>query len=310
MNNSIKKKIVQKIGQSKNPIYSYGISLFAPLLFTRTLHKFAGEKKINWNNKKACLTLSFDVDYREDVLALPKLIELLSAYNLKTSFAVVGKWVEEYPMQHELIVKGGHEIINHSYTHPNNRQLNPNKFFNRISIDEQKEEIFKCDEVIKKTLGINAAGFRTPHFGNLHENSVYDILANLNYLYSTSLTAANSPTFGLPFEERPGLWEFPVSTCPKHPTSTLDTWHALRKPGGFLKHGAWHKKEGELLKMFEVLIKIAIQYGSYVNLYFDPQDVVRLGEGWKILEHLSSVSEDVWIVNYSELLQFLVRKKN
>lgn len=309
MKNSFGKKIVQLMGQSQSPLATYGISLFAPQMFTKALHKYAGEGKADWNNKKTCLNLSFDVDYREDVLALPKLIELLAVYNFKTSFAIVGKWVEEFPDEHKLIVDAGHEIVNHSYSHPNNRQLNPHKFFNKLSIEEQKEEIIKCDEVIKKVLKINPTGFRTPHFGNLHTDSVYGILEKLNYTFSSSITSPKSPTFGVPFEERSGLWEIPVSTCPMHPTSTLDTWHALRKPGAFLKHGAWHKKEGELFRMFKNLIQVSIKYGSYINLYFDPQDVVHKGDSWKMLDYLSMLSEQIWIVNYMELLDYLKKTK-
>lgn len=293
----------------KSLLYQYLISLFCPKSFTAFLHRQIGRNAPFWQGKRACFVLSFDVDYSEDVRALPQLIEILSRDSFEASFGVVGSWVVQFPNEHKLIAQAKYEIINHSFSHPDNEELSPGRFFNRMSFEEKLEEIKKCDDIIREILCVQPVGFRTPHFGNLHTEEVYDILQKIGYRYSSSTVAPFTETFGFPFEPRKGLWEFPVSTCPSHPFSTFDTWHSFRKPARFLKHGAWHKNIEDFLMNFSELVKMAIKYGSFVNLYFDPRDVLlddKILRG--VFDILKLHSTELWLANYSELVNFLEKR--
>jgi len=305
MNNNFWKYLISKINKSTNPYLSYLLSYSAPALFTKKLNMFAGEAAPVWKNKKAFLAISFDVDFTEDVIAIPGVIDLLSKYKLDASFAVIGKWIEKYPEEHKLKASNCSEILNHTYSHPNNTELSPNRYFNKISVQEQEEEIIKCDRVVKDLLSVQPVGFRTPHFGVLHTNSVYNLLKKNGYLYSSSILSTSSQSYGLPFKLENGIWEVPISTCPKHPKNSFDTWHSLRKPKKFLKPGAWHLKQNEFLNLFKILVDLAIHCGSIVNIYLDPRDVMKYEVSKYIFEYAHERSHELWIANYSDLISFL-----
>ncbi|MGY9015990.1 MAG: polysaccharide deacetylase family protein, partial [Rhodospirillales bacterium] len=63
--------------------------------------------------------LSFDCDFPRDVAVLPQLVEMLDRYDVKASFACIGQWIRAYPTEHRCLVEAGHELLNHTQTHPN-----------------------------------------------------------------------------------------------------------------------------------------------------------------------------------------------
>ena len=282
------------IGKSENFFVQALVTLFIPTFF---FHRFY-QKQINLF-KKAILLLSFDIDFKEDVKAIPKLIEELSQYDIKAGFACVGHWVKKFPSSHKLIVEAGHEIINHSNTHPNNEQTNPNQFFNQLLISEIKKEIKEADKIIKDYLETSPSGFRTPHFGHLNTNKIYPVLKELGYRYSSSTLAIRSDSFGAPFIHPEGIWELPVTTCPYHPHSVFDTWHSLREKGG------WHKKRDSFLKTFDKILNFAVEKRIFINIYFDPKDMVenRYSKGW--LNILTQYKNDLMILTGAKIVEKL-----
>ena len=208
-----------------------------PTIYTKCFYR-KNRNVFDWRGKYAGFTLSFDCDFKNDILALPTLLDTLSSFSIKTDFACVGRWIEKYPKEHQLILDSGHLILNHTYTHPDNEELNPHKKFNLLTLDQQREEIQKCDEICKTILEYSPCGFRTPHFGNLHTNRVYPLLKELKYTYCSATVSINTPSYGLPYITPEGIIEYPVSTCPEHPLDVFDTWHSLMR--GRDMHGHNH----------------------------------------------------------------------
>lgn len=98
------------------------------------------------------ISISFDAAWgNEDTGTL---IEILNKYNVKTTFFVVGGWVDKFPESVKQLSDAGHEIMNHSNTHPHMTQ---------ISIEKMKEEVQKCDEKIQKITGVKPTLFRAPY---------------------------------------------------------------------------------------------------------------------------------------------------
>lgn len=98
------------------------------------------------------ISISFDAAWgNEDT---QQLIDILNKYNVKTTFFVVGGWVDKYPESVKALHDAGHEIMNHSNTHPHMTQL---------SVEKMKEEISKCDEKIKAITGVKPFLFRPPY---------------------------------------------------------------------------------------------------------------------------------------------------
>ena len=255
------------------------------LLFSGNFYK-KNKGKI-WDGKKTCFSLSFDCDYEKDIDSLPDLLDALSRHHIKASFACVGKLIEEFPGQHSRILKDGHEIVNHTYSHPNN--------FNELTGEQQKEEIKKCDEICKNVLNCRPSAFRTPHFGVLHTENVYDILKELGYKCSSS-TTASAANCGLPFFKK-GIMEIPLSACPKHALEVFDTWHCLKRGN------ARHARPGEFFKMFKALLGKGIKTNSYINVYFDPQDAADSEDFKLMLDYLDKNKKNICIATYKDIYE-------
>lgn len=289
------KKMTQSKRQSINTLKKYIVTSIFPGLYLRWMYEHnRGQRE--WNGKQSCFTLSFDCDHTEDIQALPSLLEILRLYPFKASFACIGKFIERYPAPHRMIVEAGHEILNHTYSHPDSEELNPNHKFNELSVEQQTKEIEECDRISKAILGYSPTGFRTPHFGNLHTESVYSILEKLGYRYSSSTPITKSPSFGLPFLKQE-IWEFPVSACPRHPFGVFDTWHSLQR--GRKRH----VKKREFYRLFRELIDLGIDTNSYINVYLDPQDVVGLKDFSHMLDYLRQKESNIWIVPYKDIVK-------
>jgi len=253
---------------------------------------------------KRFIAISFDCDLVEDIKSYKWLVSLLKEYNLKASFACVGAYVEKFPEEHSLLCEMGHEIMNHTYSHPHHKFLNPSKRFNKLNDQELKMEIEKAHIIIKKTLGITPIGFRSPHFGGLHTNRVYPILEELDYKYSSSTIASRTPSLGKPFYVNKIL-EIPLTPSPKYPFTCLETWGLYRAPVKY------YINEKEFMNLFKQLLSWADKFSAPLNFYFDPVDLknsLRLAH--YIFELLVSLKEEknIKIGSYKEVIEWIEKK--
>lgn len=102
-------------------------------------------------DEKVC-SITFDAAW--DDLDTDKLIEILNQYQVKATFFMVGSWVEKYPESVKKFADNGHEIMNHSDTHPHINQLSEEKIV---------EEITKCADKIEAATGKRPNLFRGPY---------------------------------------------------------------------------------------------------------------------------------------------------
>ena len=115
------------------------------------------------------IALTFDVNWAEKD-NIYSILGILDKYNVKGTFFIIGKWVgdsEENQKKLKLIVERGHEIGNHSYSHP---------LFTKIGEDKIKEELSKTNEIIEKNTGVKPKLFRFPS-GDYNEQSVRVVMA-------------------------------------------------------------------------------------------------------------------------------------
>jgi len=295
----IPKWLYRWVGWQNHNLPLIGMITFTfPERFVRSIYNWNRGRDL-WGGKKACFTLSFDCDYPEDVKALPDIVRLMEPYPFKATFAAVGHWIEDYPAEHEKVLEYGHELMNHTYSHPDNEILNPGRKFRDISYAEKKEEVERCHEICERILGYTPTGLRIPHFKNLFTEEIYGILSELGYSYSSSTWLTNTSSHGLPFLADEGIIEIPLSTCPKHPFTVFDTWHSLN--ASRLSHRIKHRGAASYVALFKDLIEMGRDTGSYINIYMDPMDIKNIPQFEQMLDILNT--DDIEVVTYQQYLE-------
>ncbi|MEP6776844.1 MAG: polysaccharide deacetylase family protein [Chthoniobacterales bacterium] len=84
----------------------------------------------------------------------PKLLDLLAAHHMKATFFVVGENAAEYPDILKRAAREGHEIANHSWSHPN---------LGKMSDESARRELQKTDDAIKNAIGVRPTLMRPPY---------------------------------------------------------------------------------------------------------------------------------------------------
>ncbi|PKM82499.1 MAG: hypothetical protein CVU88_03245 [Firmicutes bacterium HGW-Firmicutes-13] len=117
---------------------------------------------------KNVISLTFDVVWTDEYTG--DLLKTLERYDIKSTFFVTGKWMEKYPELTEEILKQGHEIGNHTYSHAHLKELEEEKI---------RDEIIKVDTYLSEKFDYHPKFFRPP-FGEYDER-VIDIAEELGY---------------------------------------------------------------------------------------------------------------------------------
>ena len=98
-----------------------------------------------------------------------EIIEILKKHNAKATFFAVGDWVEKNPEAVKKLYNAGHEIGNHSDTHPS---------FSQINREEIKSEILNCNKKIEKITGVEPKLVRAP--SGDYDNKSIEVTESLN----------------------------------------------------------------------------------------------------------------------------------
>lgn len=151
---------------NKEKIYSYVIALSTIVILfvmaTTIVNKNDGIISTSSNSKQLPI---YSVNTEEKKVALTmncawnaddidSILDTLSKNKVHITFFMVGEWVDKYPEYVKKIADSGHEIANHSNTHPHVNQLN---------IDKNMEEIKLCSEKIEKITSKKTSLYRGPY---------------------------------------------------------------------------------------------------------------------------------------------------
>ncbi len=98
------------------------------------------------------VSLTFDAAWGDE--DTPLLIEILERYNVKATFFVVGEWVDRCPESVKALAEAGHEVMNHSDTHPH---------LPALSHDEIRRELNACNDKIETITGVRPSLLRVPY---------------------------------------------------------------------------------------------------------------------------------------------------
>lgn len=128
-------------------------------------------------HKRNCYWNADDID---------SILKTLQENETKITFFMVGDWIEKFPEAVKKIHEAGHEIASHSNTHPH---------VNKLSYEENIEEIEKSNQKIEKAIGSRTKIYRAP-YGEYNDTVIkaaqdkgyYTIQWNLDTLDYTGLT--------------------------------------------------------------------------------------------------------------------------
>ncbi|MEH6946403.1 polysaccharide deacetylase family protein [Bacillus sp. JJ634] len=102
------------------------------------------------------INVAWGNEYLQDMLSV------LKEHHVKATFFLEGRWTKNNPELAKMIKEGGHEIGNHSYTHPNMQTL---------STQATREELRKTSEVIEAVTGVRSTWFAPPS-GSFRDETV------------------------------------------------------------------------------------------------------------------------------------------
>lgn len=100
----------------------------------------------------------------------PQILEILSQYNIKATFFTVGVNAKNYPGTLEKVIFAGHEVENHTYTHPH---------VNSVDFGTLKREIECCESEIYEHTDYKTKFFRPPE--GMIDDEIIAMIKSLDY---------------------------------------------------------------------------------------------------------------------------------
>lgn len=134
-------------------------------------------------------TISVSVDVEPDLYSkkyigitegLKKLEKLLNKRGIKATFFVTCDCIIKHPRVFQNLLKKGHEIALHGYTH---------KRFKDLTTKQKKEQIEKSIKCFEKYLKLKPKGFRAPQ--HAIDNETLDLLQQYGFIYDSSYSPWN-----------------------------------------------------------------------------------------------------------------------
>jgi len=119
-----------------------------------------------------------------------RILSLLSDYDAKGTFFVLGQVAEKFPGLVKQIANEGHELGVHGYNHL--------QFF-RMTPEQAFEELYRAKKIIEDISGCEVLGHRAPAFSITPEtNWALDIIAEAGFTYDSSIMPIKGFRYGWP----------------------------------------------------------------------------------------------------------------
>jgi peptidoglycan/xylan/chitin deacetylase (PgdA/CDA1 family) len=102
---------------------------------------------------EVALTFDAGADWRP----VKAILAALEQRQLKATFFLTGEWIEKNPKTTQLIVSSGHELGNHSWSHP---------AFTKLSDDEVREQLRRTETIVQEVTGKSSRPYFRPPLGD------------------------------------------------------------------------------------------------------------------------------------------------
>lgn len=203
------------------------------------------------------ISISFDAAWGNEDTQL--LIDILGKYDVKATFFLVGEWVDKYPQSVKDLYAAGHEIMNHSSTHPH---------MSKLSREQILKELNECNDKIETLIGVRPILFRAPY------GEYNDLLLD---------TAESIGMYTIQWDVDSLDW--------KNPTSSEIAQRVINRvePGSIvLFHNAATNTPGALPTIIETLLAEGYTFVPISeNIYKDNYKIDVAGKQWPLKNSIS-----------------------
>ncbi len=114
------------------------------------------------------VALTIDAAWEDDKTQF--ILDTLKKYDVKATFFLCGVWVKAYPEHVKAIAKAGHEIGNHSMTHPH---------MNALDKEAIQKDVSLLNDEVERLTGKRCTLFRAPY--GEYNNLVIQTLREMGY---------------------------------------------------------------------------------------------------------------------------------
>ena len=119
-----------------------------------------------------------------------KLLELMSAHEVRGTFFILGQVAETFPGLVREIQEGGHEIGVHGYDH---------HVFHKLNQEQARQELSRAKALLEDLTGTGVRGHRAPAFSvDCSTDWVLDLLLELGFDYDSSIMPCQGVGYGWP----------------------------------------------------------------------------------------------------------------
>lgn len=148
------------------------------------------------NTSRMMVSLTFDAGWDDGYG--PLILDTLAANGVKASFGITGRWAELYPDTLRRMVNEGHNLINHSYDHPNFRD--PSDSGTAFTREERWYQLDRTEQIVQDTAGGTTRPYFRPPFGAYDDSVNVDVGAD-GYAYNVMWTVDSHGWLGRTAEE-------------------------------------------------------------------------------------------------------------
>lgn len=147
-----------------------GLGIASTLGVRELVQVFAGgsEPIFSGGPEQALISITCNVAWGAEFL--PAMLATLEEHGAKATFFMEGRWVEQFPELTRHIYAQGHELGNHSYSHPYPTQISP---------EELRSEILETEALLENLTGVKPSLFAPP-YGDWNRQ-VVETAAELDY---------------------------------------------------------------------------------------------------------------------------------
>ena len=138
--------------------------------FLFSLKIFSQSANVYYKHCNGEMNIALTFDDGPHPIKTPKILDILKKYNVIATFFTIGQNIEYYPESAKRIQAEGHEIGNHTQTHPHLQKAE-----NGII----RDELELCERSIRNVLGYKTIVFRPPE--GVIDEDVKKIASDMGY---------------------------------------------------------------------------------------------------------------------------------